>query len=117
MAMHQAAQSMPMTQEEKDTLEKFMPHIMENMKTKFVSKTEFIPVRITVIDHKTIIEGWKTMLMHHEDEIQKIVNISEQIVTLKNARGPAGATGAKGDPGADGNPGQTGTPGLPGAKG
>ena len=110
-------QSMPMTQEEKDTLDKFMFHIIEQMKTEFVSKTEFIPVKKVVTDHLTIIEEWNPMLIHHDNEIQKIVTITEQLKNLTKAPGPAGATGEKGNPGAKGNPGQPGTSGLPGAKG
>ena len=69
------------------------------MKTEFVSKNEFIPVKKAVTDHKTTIEGWNPMLIHHNNEIKKIVLITEQLINLTKASGPAGATGEKGNPG------------------
>ena len=86
------AQSMPMTQEEKNTLDKYMPHIIEQMKIEFVSKTEFIPVKKAVTDHKTIIEEWNPMLIHHHNGID-------------GTPGEKGMQGKSGQSGLDGQPG------------
>ena len=111
------SQSNAFTEEE---LDEMMPYFLEKMESKFVAKSEFIPVRKKVKEMNTLTEGWSPMLQHHNEEIPKIATISEQIAELQRAPGPdgpMGPPGEKGDPGEpglkedDGNPGQPGTSG------
>ena len=109
------------TQEELDEL---LPYVLEKMGSRFISESQFIPVRKKVIDMDTLIEAMNPMLQHHSSKISthsdEIAILNEKLAECQRA---PGQTGAKGDPGApgvngvDGNPGQPGTTGLPGAKG
>ena len=103
-----------------DELDEMLPYFLEKMESKFVTKSEFIPVRKKVKDMNTLTEGWSPMLQHHNEEIPKIATIIEQIAELERAPGPTGERGEPGVPGengVDGNPGQPGSAGLPGASG
>ena len=103
-----------------DELDEMWPYFLEKMEFKFVTKSEFIPVRKKVKDMNTLTEGWSPMLQHHNEEIPKIATIIEQLAELQRAPGPTGEKGNPGVPGEnglDGNPGQPGPKGLPGALG
>ena len=103
-----------------DELDEMLPYFLEKMESKFVTKSEFIPVRKKVKDMNTLTEGWSPMLQHHNEEIPKITIIREKIAELQRAPGPTGEKGEPGVPGengVDGNPGQPGSAGLPGASG
>ena len=103
-----------------DELDEMLPYFLEKMESKFVTKSDFIPVRKKVKDMNTLTEGWSPMLQHHNEEIPKIATIIEQIAELQRAPGPTGEKGEPGVPGengVDGNPGQPGSAGLPGASG
>ena len=103
-----------------DELDEMLPYFLEKMESKFVTKSDFIPVRKKVKDMNTLTEGWSPMLQHHNEEIPKIATISQQIAELQRAPGPTGEKGEPGVPGengVDGNPGQPGSAGIPGASG
>ena len=103
-----------------DELDEMLPYFLEKMESKFVTKSEFIPVRKKVKDMNTLTEGWSPMLQHHNEEIPKIATIIEQIAELQRTPGQTGEKGEPGVPGengVDGNPGQPGSAGIPGASG
>ena len=103
-----------------DEIDEMWPYFLEKMELKFVTKSEFIPVRKKVKDMNTLTEGWSPMLQHHNEEIPKIATIIEQIAQLQRAPGQIGEKGEPGVPGengVDGNPGPPGSTGLPGANG
>ena len=54
------------TQEEFDEL---LPYFLENMESRFVSESQFIPVRKKVIDMDTLMEAMNPMLQHHSGKI------------------------------------------------
>ena len=97
-----------------DELDEMWPYFLEKMESKFVTKSDFIPVRKKVKDMNTLTEGWSPMLQHHNEEIPKIATISQQIAELQRA---PGQTGEKGEPGVPGENGVDGNPGPPGANG
>ena len=97
-----------------DELDEMLPYFLEKMESKFVTKSDFIPVRKKVEDMNTLTEGWSPMLQHHNEEIPKIATISQQLAELQRA---PGQTGEKGEPGVPGENGVDGTPGPPGSIG
>ena len=100
-----------------DELDEMLPYFLEKMESKFVTKSDFIPVRKKVKDMNTLTEGWSPMLQHHNEEIPKIATISQQIAELQRAPGQIGEKGEPGVPGQNGVDGNPGPPGLPGALG
>ena len=48
-----------------DELDEMLPYFLEKMESKFVTKSDFIPVRKKVIDMNALMEEMNPMLQHH----------------------------------------------------